>query len=52
MAEMEVGVAQRQCLARRIAPQAEAGQQPGEWAFQRNVQHYGTDWSFRTKPPV
>lgn len=49
MAEIEIGVAQRQCLNRRIATQAEAGREPGGWAFQRNVQHYGTDWRFRTK---
>lgn len=49
MAEIEIGVAQRQCLDRRMPTQEEVGHELGNWAFQRNVQHYGTDWRFRTK---
>ncbi|TLD71683.1 hypothetical protein FEM03_05970 [Phragmitibacter flavus] len=48
-AEIEIGVAQRQCLARRIATQAEVQHEQQSWAALRNSRHYGTDWRFTTK---
>ena len=49
MAEIEIGVAQRQCLDRRIATQEAAQRELLTWAAQRNAQHHGTDWRFTTK---
>ena len=49
MAENETCMALHQCLDRRIATQAEVERELAEWAFQRNIQHYGTNWRFRTK---
>ena len=49
MAEIEISVAQRQCLDRRIATQHKVASQLLAWASQRNAQHYGTDWRFTTK---
>ena len=49
MAEIEIGVAQRQCLDRRVATQHEVASQLLAGASQRNAQHYGTDWRFTTK---
>jgi DDE superfamily endonuclease len=49
MAEIEIGVAQRQCLDRRIATQQAVESELLTWANQRNNQHVGTDWRFTTK---
>ena len=49
MAEIEIGVAQRQCLNRRLASQAEVERELLTWASKRNAGHYGTDWRFKTK---
>lgn len=49
MAEIEIGVAQRQCLDRRIATQEEVARELLTWADQRNDPHHGTDWQFTTK---
>lgn len=49
MAEIEIGVAQRQCLDRRLATQQEVEGELSTWAAQRNAAHYGTDWRFTTK---
>lgn len=49
MAEIEIGVAQRQCLNRRIATQAEVQSELLAWATTRNAANYGTDWRFTTK---
>ena len=49
MAEIEIGVAQRQSLHRRIATQEEVERELRTWATQRNAHHYGTDWRFKTK---
>ena len=49
MAEIEIGVAQRQCLDRRIPTQEEVQRELLTWAAQRNAHHYGTDWRFKTK---
>jgi hypothetical protein len=48
MAEIEIGVAQRQCLDRRIGTQQEVERELLRWAAERN-KHYGTDWRFTTK---
>lgn len=49
MAEIEIGVAQRQCLNRRIATQNELERELITWATGRNALHYGTDWRLKTK---
>ena len=49
VAGIEIGVAQRQCLNRRIATQEEVQRELLTWAAQRNAHHYGTDWRFKTK---
>lgn len=49
MAEIEIGVAQRQCLDRRIGTQEEVERELAAWAAQRNAQQYGTDWRFTTQ---
>ncbi len=49
MAEIEIGVAQRQCLDRRIGTQEEVRRELLAWAAQRNAQQYGTDWRFTTQ---
>ena len=46
MAEIEIGVAQRQCLDRRIGTQQEVERELLLWAAERNEAHYGTDWRF------
>ncbi len=48
MAEIEIGVAQRQCLDRRMATREEVERELSAWAAQRNSRHYGTDWRFTT----
>lgn len=49
MAEIEIGVAQRQCLDRRIGTQEEVERELAAWTAQRNAQQYGTDWRFTTQ---
>ena len=49
MAEIEIGVAQRQCLDRRIGTQQEVERELLRWAAERHQAHYGTDWRFTTK---
>ena len=49
MAEIEIGVAQRQCLDRRISTQMEVQAQLLRWADQRNALQCGTDWRFTTQ---
>lgn len=48
MAEIEIGVAQHQCLDRRIAGQETLDQELRAWAARRNAQQCGTDWRFTT----
>jgi hypothetical protein len=48
MAEIEIGVAQHQCLDRRIADQETLEAQLQAWAHRRNAQQCGTDWQFTT----
>lgn len=49
MAEIEIGVAQRQCLDRRMATQEEVAAELLVWAAERNSLQCGTDWRFTTK---
>jgi hypothetical protein len=48
MAEIEIGVAQRQCLDRRIANQDTVEKELRHWARQRNQSNASTDWQFTT----
>ena len=49
MAEIEIGMAQRQCLERRMAEQTTVERELLHWAAARNAAHAGTDWQFTTK---
>jgi hypothetical protein len=49
MAEIEIGVAQHQCLDRRIAEQSALDHELQAWAKRRNAQQCGTDWQFTTQ---
>jgi DDE superfamily endonuclease len=49
MAEIEIGVAQHQCLNRRIAQPATLEKELQAWCQRRNAQQCGTDWQFTTK---
>ena len=46
MAEIEIGVAQHQCLDRRIGDQATLERELEAWSQKRNAAHCGTDWQF------
>jgi hypothetical protein len=48
MAEIEIGVAQRQCLDRRIADQGTVEKELHHWVRQRNQSNASTDWQFTT----
>jgi hypothetical protein len=48
MAEIEIGMAQRQCLERRMADQATVERELFHWTAARNAAHAGTDWLFTT----
>jgi hypothetical protein len=48
MAEIEIGVAQHQCLSRRIADQAALEKELKAWSHKRNQAHCGTHWQFTT----
>ena len=49
MAEIEIGVAQHQCLDRRIGDQATLERELEAWSQKRNAAHCGTDWQFTTE---
>ena len=49
MAEIEIGMAQRQCLDRRMADQATVERELAHWAARRNAARATTDWQFTTK---
>lgn len=49
MAEMEIGVAQHQCLDRRIGDQATLNRELEAWSQKPNAAHFGTDWRFTTQ---
>lgn len=46
MAEIELSILQRQCLARRIADEATLVQEVAAWETQRNQAHATIDWRF------
>jgi hypothetical protein len=48
MAEIEIGVAQRQCLDRRMPEKAVVEKELLAWAASRNASHATTDWQFTT----
>ena len=48
MAEIEIGVAQRQCLDRRMPDKAVVERELLRWAEARNELNAGTDWQFTT----
>src|SRR6188472_2179680 len=48
MAEIEIGVAQRQCLDRRIADQPTVEKELWKWSENRNFTNGTTDWQFTT----
>ena len=48
MAEIELGVLARQCLARRIPNQGALRREVGAWETQRNQDTIGVDWRFTT----
>jgi len=49
MAEIELSVLQRQCLARRIPDQSTLIQEVAAWEKKRNTQAMKVDWRFTTK---
>jgi hypothetical protein len=49
MAEIEIGVAQHQCLDRRIANQPTLEKELKAWCRRRNAAQCGTDWQFTTR---
>jgi hypothetical protein len=48
MAEIEIGVAQRQCLSRRMAGKDIVENELRQWSTDRNAAHATTDWQFTT----
>jgi len=48
MAEIELGVLQRQCLNRRIPDQKTLRQEVAAWEIQRNADVVEVDWRFTT----
>jgi hypothetical protein len=48
MAEIELSVLARQCLARRIPDQESLRQEVNAWQQSRNAQHCTVDWQFTT----
>jgi len=48
MAEIEIGMAQRQCLSRRIAEKASVEKELRRWSKDRNRANSSTDWQFTT----
>ena len=49
MAEAELSVLARQCLARRIPNIATLDEQVAAWMGQRNKHHVKADWRFKTE---
>jgi len=49
MAEIEIGVAQHQCLDRRIGDQATLQSELEAWSQKRTAAHCRTDWQFTTE---
>ena len=48
MAEIELSVLARQCLARRIPDQETLTQEAAAWEETRNIQGRAVDWRFTT----
>ena len=48
MAEIEIGMAQRQCLSRRIAQKSVVEKELRRWSADRNHANASTDWQFTT----
>lgn len=49
MAEIEIGIMQRQCLGRRLMNQATVRCELHAWQRQRNAERRGIDWTFTRK---
>jgi hypothetical protein len=49
MAEIEIGVAQRQCLSRRLAEKTQVESELHLWSKTRNASRATTEWQFTTK---
>lgn len=49
MAEIELGILNRQCLNRRIPEHAMLKSEVAAWSCQRNASHRKIDWQFTTK---
>jgi hypothetical protein len=48
IAESELSVLTRQCLARRMPEQTQVADEASVWTIQRNATQVGVDWQFRT----
>ena len=48
MAEIEIGVAQRQCLSRRLPQKTLVERELLQWSKDRNAANASTDWQFTT----
>ncbi len=46
MAEIEIGILERQCLGRRLMDRATARREVNAWQRQRNAERRGIDWTF------
>ncbi|MGQ0543964.1 MAG: hypothetical protein ACT4P3_01345 [Betaproteobacteria bacterium] len=46
MAEIEISILERQCLARRLMDRASAQREIHAWQRRRNAQRRGIDWTF------
>jgi DDE superfamily endonuclease len=46
MAEIEIGILERQCLARRLTDRATARREVNAWERRRNAERRTIDWTF------
>jgi DDE superfamily endonuclease len=46
MAEIEIGILDRQCLARRLHDRPTVATEVAAWQHRRNAEHRGIDWTF------
>lgn len=46
MAEIEIGILERQCLARRLMDRAQVDREVSAWQRRRNTQRRGIEWTF------
>lgn len=46
MAEIEIGILDRQCLARRLHDRSTVATEVAAWQHRRNAEHRGIDWTF------